>query len=110
MSVITVDDGALVTQHPDAVKSYRFDWGSRNLAPNASITESLFGVAVVRGPNTTPYAVTPASGGIQPGNRDTIFTGSGGTPGTVYRVTNTIDDDESPIQKKPKSVDILVQA
>lgn len=110
MSVITVDDGSLVTQHPAATKSIRFDWTTSNLAASAIITGSVFAVTVLRGANTTPFVVTPTTGGIQASNRETLTTGSGGTEGTVYRITNTITDNESPIQIKPKYVDVLVQA
>lgn len=110
MSVITVDDGALVAQHPLAVKTYEFDWDASNLAVGATIASSTFAVAVRSGANTVPAVVDPTSGGILSGSRKAQVTFSGGTEGTLYRVTHTIIDTESPAQTKVKYLDVLVQA
>lgn len=107
MSIVTVDDKGVLEQHPTAVKVYEFDFDSENLAPMVTVTSAPTVVTVVRGLNTTPAIIDQTS--ILVGNRKTRFRFSGGTEGTLYRVTVTPITSETPTQTKPKYVDILVQ-
>jgi len=107
MSTVVVYDGDQVFQHPDAVKTYEFDFDYENLAPTVMLTSAPTVVIPYKGPNTTPAII--GSAGLVAGNRKTIFQFSGGTEHTVYRVTVTPGTNESPFQIKPKWVYILVE-
>jgi hypothetical protein len=113
VTVVTVYPGALITLDPSDKKVLVFDFDALNLAGTAQLTNSgpSFGItiAVVRQIGLT--ALTFDNAGLVTGNRKVTarFLATTATLGDRYTVSVKGTTNESPVQEKEYSIDILIQ-
>lgn len=105
--MITIQDGDIARQDPNDKRVYRFDWGTKNLAAGVSITNSSWTLTAVSGGNSP--ALSSDNAIIMPGSRDTRIRIMGGQAGTLYKIDNQIDTDESPSQTKNRHFFIQIE-
>ena len=72
-----------ITQTPSESIIYTVDWPSRGLPVGATIASQAFGPA-----GSTDYTISNES--IVDSGQETVFQLTGGIPGTIYAITNTI--------------------
>lgn len=108
MSSVTVAHNALIEKDTNENRVILFDWDAENLATGASIATSTWTISMDRPSTETPVGLANDNATIVSGNRKTQTRLTGGTLGSLYRVTNTVLTDESPAQTKERSVFVKV--
>jgi hypothetical protein len=118
VSLLVVRDGALVTQDPNDVRVYIFDWDTDNLAEDVTISSHTFTITRLRGAASPALskdseailtAWTDDAGHDYGALRTTRVRLSGGALGAVYRIDETIVTSESPAQTKERSFRLSIQ-
>lgn len=105
---ITVPDGTLVPKDPSEILIYVFDWDAENLPVGVSIASENSTITGMSGDITTsPAAITAHT--ILSGNRKVQIRVSGGALGSKWRLSNFVVTNESPDQRKERSIFILVE-
>src|SRR6185436_14023084 len=95
----TVRDGATVTKDPSDILIYVFDWDAKNLAASVIINSQNTTVVGLSGDvTTTPMVITDQN--IMAGSRKVQVRLSAGAVGSLWRVSNFIQTNESPDQRK----------
>ncbi len=90
-----------IRQDPTAQIVRHFSW-ERWLVPGAKLDASDWDFT---GPDT---ALVIDEDGITNGGLYATFRLSGGTPGATYVISNSIETDETPVQKDRKSITVII--
>lgn len=105
---ITVPDGSLVTKDPSEILVYMFDWDAENLPAGVTIASENSTITGMSGDiTTTPASITVHT--IQTGNRKVLVRVTGGALGSKWRISNFIVTNESPDQRKERSIFLIVE-
>lgn len=103
MAVLTVEPGAVFVKDPDAERIIQFDWTDYL----AVLDETLAGSSMlISGPDNV---LTMDNDSVVTGNLQTQARVLGGTPGSLYTLTNRIVTDGTPSQTDDRSVQIFVE-
>lgn len=110
-STVNVYPGDLVTQDPNAVRVYGFDFDTReNLPDGVSIASTVLTATAIRPTNAAALTVDSADPlGIDDDARKVYVRVSGGDIGAVYTLACRITTDESPTQTKEFSIVLRIE-
>lgn len=109
MSTVTVSPGAVVTLDPSDKRVVVFDWDALNLGVGVTISTSIFTITVIRQNGSQP--LTKDNPDILVGSRKTQvrLDATTATVGDLYSLANTITTNESPVQQKEQSIQVLIE-
>lgn len=105
---VTIQPNGLYEKDTNENRVVVFDWDAENLASSVEIATSTWVVTVERPSGETPVGMANDNSSILSGNRKTQTRLTGGTVGSLYRVTNRIVTNESPAQTKERSVFVQI--
>jgi hypothetical protein len=100
-----VEPGATVLQDPGESIIRKFDWTDW-LAEQSSTAQISSSTFAVKGDDT---ALSIDNASIVTGNLITQFRTVGGTPGVIYRITNTVVTNSTPAETGKRSFFVQVK-
>lgn len=107
--MISIKSGGLLRKDPDADEPFFMDWGDERLGTGVGIATSTW---TATGLTTHDAAIGNIANNVFTSaafGRVTKVHLSGGTLGTLYTVTNSIDTDETPSRSLDASFTVLIE-